>query len=218
MDVEFFVQALIGLFAVVDPIGAAALFVVMTAANSHEEQHRMAWRAALVAFSVLLAFLLLGQSILHFFSISLAAFQIAGGLVLGLMSMDSLKAFSIGVRTTSSEKSEGIAKPDVSVTPMAVPLLAGPGAISLVVLYAAQHPEPAGRGTLVVIIAIVSLLAWLILRGAARMVGLVGQTGINVLSRLIGLLVLAIAVQYVVEGVAWIWADSSGVAGISLPR
>lgn len=212
MGVGFFVQALIGLFAVVDPFSAAALFAAMTTANSLEERHAMALRAAIVTFSVLVAFLFLGQAILHFFSISLAAFQIAGGLVLGLMSMDSLKAFHTGVRATSSEKSEGIAKPDVSVTPVAVPLLAGPGAISLVVLYAAQQPGLAGQGTLVAVIALVSLLAWLILRSAGRMVALVGQTGVNVLSRLIGLLVLAIAVQYVVEGVAQLWV------GAHLPR
>jgi MarC family membrane protein len=208
MDVGFFVQALIGLFAVVDPFSAAALFAAMTTANSLEERRAMALRAGVVTFSVLVAFLFLGQAILHFFSISLAAFQIAGGLVLGLMSMDSLKAFHTGVRTTSSEKSEGIAKPDVSVTPVAVPLLAGPGAISLVVLYAAQEPGPARLGTLVAVIALVSLLAWLILRSAARMVTLVGQTGVNVLSRLIGLLVLAIAVQFVVEGVAQLWVGA----------
>jgi multiple antibiotic resistance protein len=217
MDVGFFVQALIGLFAVVDPFSAAALFALMTAANSAEERHAMALRAAVVTFTVLVAFLLLGQAILHFFSISLAAFQIAGGLVLGLMSMDSLKAFHTGVRTTSSEKSEGIAKPDVSVTPVGVPLLAGPGAISLVVLYAARYPGPLGQGALVVVVGVVSVLAWLILRGGARMVALVGQTGINVLSRLIGLLVLAIAVQFVVEGVAQIWGEHVA-SGIPLPR
>jgi multiple antibiotic resistance protein len=212
MDVGFFVQAVIGLFAVVDPFGAAALFAMMTTTNSAQEHRHMAARAAIVTFAVLVAFLLAGQAILHFFSISLAAFQIAGGLVLGLMSMDSLKAFHLGVRTTPGEKDEGIAKPDVSVTPVAVPLLAGPGAISLVVLFAAQHPALADRATLVAAVALVSALAWLLLRGAARMVGLVGQTGVNVISRLIGLLVLAIAVQYVVEGVAQVWT------GVQLPR
>ena len=86
------------------------------------------------------------------------------------------------------------------------PLLAGPGAISLVVLYAAQHPALADRATLAAVVALVSGLAWLILRGAAHMLALVGQTGVNVISRLIGLLLLAIAVQYVAEGVAQIWA------------
>lgn len=208
MDVGFFVQAVIGLFAVVDPFGGAALFATMTTTNSAEEHRHMAARAAAVTFAVLVVFLLAGQAILHFFSISLAAFQIAGGLVLGLMSMDSLKAFHLGVRTTRVEEDEGIAKPDVSVTPVAVPLLAGPGAISLVVLYAAQHPATLERVTLIVAVAVVSVLAWLLLRGAARMVGFVGQIGVNVISRLIGLLVLAIAVQYVAEGVAQIWAGA----------
>ena len=207
MDVGFFVQVVIGLVAVVDPFGGAALFAARTTTNSAEGRRHMARRAAAVTFVVLVAFLLAGQVILHFFSISLAAFQIAGGLVLGLMSMDSLKAFHLGVRTTPGEKDEGIAKPDVSVTPVAVPLLAGPGAISLVVLYAAQHPAPLDRVTLVAAVAVVSGLAWLLLRGAARMVRFVGQTGVNVISRLIGLLVLAIAVQYVVEGVARIWGE-----------
>jgi len=205
MDAALFVQTLIGLFAVVDPFGASVLFVMMTTTNSDGERHGMAMRAAIVTFLVLTAFLFLGQSILRFFSVSLPAFQIAGGLVLGLMSMDSLKAFHTGVRTTSNEKSEGITKPDVSVTPVAVPLLAGPGAISLVVLYAVQHPSPVDRGTLLLVVAIVSILSWLILRSAAYMFKLIGQTGINVVSRLIGLLVLAIAVQFVVEGLAQIW-------------
>lgn len=205
MDTALFVQTLIGLFAVVDPFGASVLFVLMTTTNDDKERHRMALRAAIVTFLVLTVFLFLGQAVLHFFSISLPAFQIAGGLVLGLMSMDSLKAFHTGVRTTSNEKSEGINKQDVSVTPVAVPLLAGPGAISLVVLYAAQHPGLIGQGTLLLDIVIVSIFSWLILRSAAYMFNMIGQTGINVLSRLIGLLVLAIAVQFVIEGLAKIW-------------
>lgn len=206
MNAALFVQTLIGLFAVVDPFGASVLFVMMTNSNSDEERRGMALRAAIVTFLVLTAFLFLGQSILRFFSVSLPAFQIAGGLVLGLMSMDSLKAFHTGVRTTNNEKNEGITKPDVSVTPVAVPLLAGPGAISLLVLYAVQHPSTVDRGILLLVVATVSVLSWLILRGSTRMFNLVGQTGINVVSRLIGLLVLAIAVQFVVEGLAQIWS------------
>lgn len=206
MNAALFVQTLIGLFAVVDPFGASVLFVMMTNSNSDEERRGMALRAAIVTFLVLTAFLFLGQSILRFFSVSLPAFQIAGGLVLGLMSMDSLKAFHTGVRTTNNEKNEGITKPDVSVTPVAVPLLAGPGAISLLVLYAVQHPSTVDRGILLLVVATVSVLSWLILRGATRMFNLVGQTGINVVSRLVGLLVLAIAVQFVVEGLAQIWS------------
>ncbi|HKJ82592.1 MAG TPA: NAAT family transporter [Mariprofundaceae bacterium] len=215
METAFFVQALVGLFAVVDPFSASTIFIVMTADNTAGERRAMARRASLVTLLVLVTFLLLGQTILHFFSVSLAAFQVAGGLLLGLMSMDSLKAFRTGVRSTRYEKQEGVEKADVSVTPLAVPLLAGPGAISLVVLYAAEHPGLQAKAMLALVVVVVSLLTWLILRSADRMVDLVGRTGFNVLSRLIGLVVLAIAVQYVFEGASQMWGG--GGSGTLVP-
>jgi multiple antibiotic resistance protein len=199
-DLTFFLQALVSVFAVVDPLAAAVLFGVMTAGDSDLARRRMACRAALMTAGLLSWFLLFGGLLFALFSITTSAFRIAGGLVIGIMALDMLKATHTGVRTTAEEQTDGIAKEDVSITPIAVPLLAGPGAISTVMILASRDGL-AGYAMVLSAIVLVSLASWLLLREAGRVVDLLGHTGINVIGRLMGLIVLAVAVQFVVDGV-----------------
>ncbi|HXH72084.1 MAG TPA: MarC family protein [Mariprofundaceae bacterium] len=197
---EFFWQCLISLVAVVDPLAAAAIFAATTDRNTYNERRRMARRAAAFASGILFFFLFAGQALLAWFSVSLDAFRIAGGIILAVMSMDLLKATDTGVRTTPAELDEGISKPDVSLTPIAVPLLAGPGAISTVMVLAATQPAPKGVATVTIVIVLVGLLSWAILHFSTSITRRLGATGMNVISRLIGLLLLAVAVQFVLDG------------------
>lgn len=198
---EFFWQSLISLIAVVDPLAAAAIFAATTDSNSYQERRRMAWRAATFASAVLLLFLFAGQLLLAWFSVSLDAFRIAGGIILGVMAMDLLKATDTGVRTTPAELDESISKPDVSLTPIAVPLLAGPGAISTVMVLSASQPASTGMITVATVIGLVGVVSWSVLHFSASIVRQLGATGLNVISRLIGLLLLAVAVQFVLDGI-----------------
>jgi MarC family membrane protein len=197
---DFFFQAWVSVFAVVDPIAATALFAAMTADNTQGERRRMALQAAIVTGMVLSAFLFFGASLFALFSITMTAFRIAGGLVIGILALDLLKATHTGVRSTAEEETEGIAKQDVSITPIAVPMLAGPGAISTVMILSARCGTSTGYLLLSSVIVLVCLSVWLFLRHADHVVRLLGKTGINVIGRLLGLLVLAIAVQFVVDG------------------
>jgi len=197
---DAFFQSFVSVFAVVDPIAAAALFAAMTADDTVQDRQRMARRAALATGAVLTTFLFFGTALFALFSITMTAFRIAGGLVIGILALDLLKATRTGVRTTAEEESEGLQKPDVSITPIAVPMLAGPGAISTIMILSARLASGYARPLLLGVIALVSLSVWLALSQAGRVVSLLGKTGINVISRLLGMLVLAIAVQFLVDG------------------
>jgi multiple antibiotic resistance protein len=200
MRIEAFFQSWASVFAVVDPIAGAALFAAMTADNTHAEVKRMAARAALATGAVLTAFLFFGAGLFTLFSVTMTAFRIAGGLVIAILALDLLKATHTGVRSTAEEETEGIVKEDVSITPIAVPMLAGPGAISMVMILSARYSGVEGYVLLFTVIVLVSLSVWVLLRQAARVVSLLGRTGINVIGRLLGIVVLAIAVQFIVDG------------------
>ncbi len=202
MDLSFFLQSLITVFAVVDPLGGAMLFLAMTAGNTPAERRAMAKRAAWVSLGVLLVFLAGGRAVLSLFSISLPAFQVAGGIVIGIMALDLLKATDTGVRATQREEDEGLHKADVSVTPIAVPMLAGPGAISAVVVLSSVGGAEHAKLILAIDIALVAVTIYAMLAAADRILDALGQTGVNVITRLIGLIVLAVAVQFVLTGIS----------------
>lgn len=197
-----FLQSLITLFSVVDPLAAAVFFAALTVETGEAERARMARRAAVTVGGVLVAFLVAGQALFAVFSITLNAFRIAGGIVVGIMALDLLQATTTGVRATERERSEGLRKEDVSITPVAVPMLAGPGAISTVMLLAAEETGVGHQLQLGGVILLVTVAVWFCLDQAGRLVALMGETGIAVVSRLLGLIVLAIAVQFIADGAA----------------
>lgn len=198
-----FLQSFVTLFSVVDPPAGAAVFMALAANASPAERKRVALRAALTTVIVLLLFLFLGNAIFAFFSITMSAFRVAGGIVIGIMALDLLKATQTGMRSTPGERMEGQMKADLSITPLAIPMLAGPGAISTVMILSARGDGglPATL-ELIAVIALVALFVWIFLRESEWVVQRLGETGLNVLSRLMGLVVLAIAVQFIAEGLA----------------
>jgi multiple antibiotic resistance protein len=196
-------QAFVVLLVVVDPIGNAPVFAAFTRHMGAAERQRTALKAVTLAALMLAAFALFGRPLLGLLRIEPGAFHIAGGILLFVIAVDMMLARSdSGLRrTTEQESSEAVHRADISVFPLAFPLLAGPGALASVLLFSAQAEGlPFYAGLLAVIGAVLTMaLASLLVAG--RIMQLLGRTGVNVITRLLGLLLTALAVQYVVDGI-----------------
>jgi multiple antibiotic resistance protein len=185
---------------IVDPIAVIPTYLVITQDEVPAQRAVTARRACIAAALILVVFTLGGRLIFQLLGITLPAFRIAGGLILWLVAMDMLH----GERKTQEsapEISEGRAKEDVAITPLAMPMLAGPGAISTIMVLAGQAQTPTRLVVVYASILVTMFIAWLTLRAAERLAVRLGQTGIRVMTRLMGLLLAAIAVQFVVTGV-----------------
>jgi len=198
---ENYLNNFIVLFSVVDPIGVAWLFGAMTHGTPRREQRQMAIRATLFASGILLLFLLTGTRLLDWFGITIPAFRIAGGALLFLLSIDMVFARHSGLRsTTTTERDEALHKHDVSIFPLAFPLLAGPGAITTILLMTSGSTGWIPWSALLVVVTVIVSTLIVLLFTPALIRGL-GETGANVISRILGLLLAALAVQYMVDGV-----------------
>ena len=185
---------------IVDPIAVIPTFLVITQTETAAHRARTALRACLAAALLLAAFALAGRLIFQMFGITLPAFRIAGGLILWLVAMDMLR----GKRSTQEghpEIEEGVEKEDVAITPLAMPMLAGPGAISTVMVLAGQSRSLPEHVAVYGSIAATMLVSWITLRVGATLVARIGETGIRVATRILGLLLAAVAVQFVLTGV-----------------
>ena len=199
---SFTFSTLITLFLVVDAPAAVPLFLSMTSGDSIEHKQRTAFRAVLAAAIVLAAFGALGGLIFRVLGISLGAFRVAGGILLFLLAIDMLRAQPSRQRTSPEEEAEGVDRPDVSIFPLAIPMLAGPGATSTVMVLVSRAERPWQYLVVFGAIALTALASFGLLRSSVRVERRLGQTGMNVLQRVMGLILAATAVQFVVEGVA----------------
>jgi multiple antibiotic resistance protein len=202
------VQTLIGysfvtLLVIVDPIGCAVIFAALTHGAPEGLRRQVAIRGTTIAALLLLAFAIGGQWLLAVFGITLPAFRVAGGILLFLLAVDMVFARPSGIRNpTPPEQQEAAGKEDISVFPLAFPLLAGPGALTSIVLLmdkARSPPEIAGViGTLVAVMA----LTYAALLAAPQLMRILGVTGANVVSRILGIILAALASQLVLDGLA----------------
>ena len=199
---EFLIQAFVTLFVVVDPIGQVPIFGGLTQGSSAAHQRRMAWRGVLLAAIILYAFAFGGNAILGWLGVGLPAFRIAGGILLLLLSIDMLFARHSGLRTTTpSEEAEAGSRPDISVFPLAIPLIAGPGAMtSVVLLMGRSSGDPLATVGLLAVLAAVLLLTLGALLLAVPINRLLGVTGTNVVTRVLGIVLAALAVQFMLDG------------------
>ena len=195
-------NAFIVLFIVLDPIGVAWIFAALTVDNHSQQQRKMAIRGVVWAGLIMYLFFFFGNGLLQWMGISLPAFRIAGGALLFLLSLEMVFARQSGLRsTTKSEQYEAEHKQDISVFPLAFPLLAGPGALTTILLMAGQIQSLTDRVIMGSVILAVSLVTLLILLLAQRLSRLLGQTGANVVSRLLGLVLAALAMQFIIDGI-----------------
>lgn len=190
---------LVSIFFVVDPLAAVPAFLTMTANDPAAMRRSMALRASIASSIILVVFAVAGGYIFRLFGVTLPAFRIAGGVVLGLSALEMLRADRPS-RQTKEEINEGVDKVDISITPMAIPLLAGPGAISTVMVLTHQSSW-AGSLPVFAAIALTGVGTYVLLLFSDSLQRVLGTTGIHVLSRIMGLVLAAIAVQFVLDGV-----------------
>jgi multiple antibiotic resistance protein len=197
---QFALVTFTSILFLVDPIAVVPTFLAITQGESIERRHSTARRACIAATILLVVFAAAGNLIFRAFGITLPAFRIAGGAILWLVAMDMLR----GQRTTqesATEIDEGMRKEDVALTPLAMPLLAGPGAISTVMVLSGQARTPARTAVVYASIVVTLLISWILLRLGDRVMMRFGQTGIRVIMRIMGLMLAAVAVQFVVTGI-----------------
>jgi multiple antibiotic resistance protein len=198
--VRFSVLAVSSIFFLVDPFAAIPSFLAITAGVDPERRSRMARKGAITCFIVLTTFALAGRFIFKMFGITLPAFEVAGGLILLLIGLDMLEAKRSPTQETTSDAEEASSKEDAGIVPLGIPMLAGPGAISSVMVLVGQVNSLWQMAAIIGCIAFTALVSYWVLSGAGRVRKLLGDTGIRILVRIMGLLLVALAMQFFVNG------------------
>jgi len=199
--IDLAIHAFILLFVVIDPVGLAPIFAALTSGESEANCKRMAVRGVIIAGIILVLFTLAGALLLRYLNINTASFSIAGGMLLFLLAMDMVLVRHSGLRmTTLREHEEALHKNDISVFPLAIPIIAGPGALTTILLL--RDAPVISLETLVIIgvLAVILALSLFMLLLAAKISGLLGETGTNVITRVLGVILTALAVQYILNG------------------
>ncbi len=204
---EYIFLATSSLFVIVDPLAAVPAFIAMTPSNTPADRMRMARLAALVMVGVLLTFALTGRWIFRFLGITMSAFEIAASIVLLLVALDMLRAQRSRVLETREETAAGMEKLDIAVTPLAIPMLSGPGAISTVILLQNQAQGLSQQIALCLSILAVSAATYVILRMSAHGMKWLNPIAMNISIRIMGLMLAAVAVQFMLNGLAAAHAD-----------
>ncbi|MEM6563909.1 MAG: MarC family protein [Pseudomonadota bacterium] len=199
MDTGFLITAFVTMFVVIDPIGLAPLFVALTLGMPDQARRRIAFRATLIAVALLLVFAIFGETLLEFIGISMPAFRVAGGILLFLTALDMLFERRTKRREDRSDDED---REDPSVFPLAIPLIAGPGSIASVILLMGQQPGLEGTATVLGVTGLVMVIVLGLFMVAGPMERALGKTGITVVTRLLGMLLAALSVQFVLDGLA----------------
>lgn len=198
---SFSLVALSAMFVIVDPFTVLPIFLAMTGSDPPAKRRWMAVRATLVAFAVLTLFALFGHLLFKVFGITLSAFKVAGGILLLLTSMDMLRVQTSRTRATPDETEEGVAREDVAIVPLAIPLMAGPGSIATAMVLVARGHSAIYEAAVIGAIALTCLATCLMLWAAGPITRVLGKSGIAILGRIMGLLLAAVAIQFVADGV-----------------
>ncbi len=201
LDYAEYIKIFIGLLAIVNPFGAIPLFISMTADENNSQRRKTVNLVAFGVSTILLVALFFGDSLLQFFGISIDSFRVGGGILILLMAIAMLHAKTSQIRQTEEEADESIEKESVAIVPLAMPLLAGPGAISTVILAAHKASGMAHYIIIALGIILLSLVVWAVLRLSPWIAGRIGATGINIFTRIMGLMLTAIAVEFIASGI-----------------
>ncbi len=197
MELAVYITTFVTLMVVIDPIGLTPMFVALTKGSNTAQRRAVALRACFVAAILLTLFALFGEAVLGFAGISMPAFRIAGGILLFLTALDMLFE-----RRTKRRKSQTSNADDPSVFPLATPLIAGPGSIATMILLTGQATDMAGIIGVLLVMASVLLVVLVFFLASGLLERALGETGINVITRLLGMLLAALSVQFVLDGLA----------------
>jgi multiple antibiotic resistance protein len=200
--IEQLIKFFVVFFVVVDPISLIPLFAGLTQGASARYKKKMAGKATAIALVISVLFALAGARFLGLMGISLSSFRIAGGTLLFLIALDMVFARPSGTRSTTSEQEEAKKRDDISVFPLAFPFMAGPGALATLLLAAGEvGPRPVLFAGLLGVVALVMIICWILMLATPRLMKVLGVTGANVVSRLSGVILAALAVQFIVDGI-----------------
>lgn len=198
--VTFGLMAFTSLFAIVDPIAAVPVYVALTANEDRVRRKATARRAALTVLTVLCVFAAGGSVLFRFFGITIPAFRVAGGVLLFTIALEMMRARTSTTKTTPEETEEGVAREDVGVVPVGLPLLSGPGAIASATVLSGRAHSLADRSALFVAIVLTAGITWVVLRFGSTLPRVLGQTGMRLIGRIMGLMLAATAAQFVLDG------------------
>ena len=201
LDYAEYIKIFVGLLAIVNPFGAIPLFISMTADENIRQRRQTVNLVAFGVSIILLVALFFGELLLQFFGITIDSFRVGGGILILLMAIAMLHAKTSPIRQTVEEADESMEKESVAIVPLAMPLLAGPGAISTVILAAHKSTSVVHYLLVALGIIVLSLVVWVVLRVAPWVAGRIGATGINIFTRIMGLILAAIAVEFIANGI-----------------
>jgi multiple antibiotic resistance protein len=195
LPMSSFIFFFVGFLVISNPVGVVPIFCELTQGRSAKSRHRIARLTATTVLIVMVCALLFGQAVLEFFGISVASFRVAGGLLILLMAISMM-------RGGSAEKRSGMEIDDreLSITPLAIPLTAGPGTISTAIIFSERASSWLDYAIIAASALVASLVVWIMLHMAGKIQNIMGQTGIHVVTRLMGLVLAAIAVEFIIEG------------------
>ena len=202
MPIEWLLNSFTTLFVIMDPIGLAPIFLALTMGMSNADRRAIAWRASLVSAVILILFALVGGAFLEALGISLPAFRIAGGLLLFWTAFEMIFEKRVERKTNSAERT--VSKSDIqnlAVFPLAIPLMAGPGAISATVLIASAQTEWIGLAYLIGLLLIIVAICYVVFLASTGIDRFLGEMGRTLLSRLLGVILSALAIQFIADGV-----------------
>lgn len=200
VEYTVYTKMLIGLVAIVNPIGAIPIILQLTSDISDREKKRIARIVVISVFSILVVSLFIGAHILEFFGISINSFRVGGGILILLMAVSMLQGNVSQVKQNPDEAREGESRRGVAVVPLSMPLLAGPGAISTVILYGNQGKDVGHYFLVGLMIFLLAVILWIIFQFIPWISRHITRTGMNVFSRIMGLILAAIAVEFISDG------------------
>ncbi len=192
-------------FTLINPLGAMPVFMTMTMELDEKERRKVARKASLVSFLIIMLFAISGDLLFRFFGISINSLRIVGGIIFLIMGMDMLQARLVKTKVKESEVKSYVN--DISITPLSIPMLCGPGAITNAIVMWNRATDWEMKSIMVVAVAFVIMLVYCILRSSSRIIKILGETGNNVMMRLMGLIVMVIAVEFFFSGLKPIVID-----------
>jgi membrane protein, MarC family len=209
--ISFALVAFPSLVVIINPVMVTSVFITLTSNATPQAKRAIIRKTTIIAFIVLLVFAISGTLVFKFFSITIGAFQIAGGIILFSVAMGMLHATASRTRQTPEEMDEAMSRDDIAVVPLAIPMVSGPGAITTVIVLSGEARAIPNMAILFLAIVVAMVIVFVMLRNAARIQKYLGPSGLNITTRLMGLVLAAIAVQFVIRGVESVLPELAAV-------
>ncbi len=200
-DLEFFILCFSSLFTLINPIGIVPIFVAMTEEYSKKERDIIAFKAIIFSFFILVLFGIIGEFIFSFYNITIHGFRIAGGILLLKISFDMIESKRSRTRTTPKEEKEAEEKDEIAYTPLGIPLIAGPGSIASMMILSSESTTSNNMISLFIALVVVLLATFLIFKVSKFLSKKFGKSGLRILQRLMGLILMVISIEFILKGI-----------------